>query len=94
MVGITKMIVDEIQRSQLEGYLYLMVVISINLGLMNLLIIPGLDGSRLVFMLLEAIRRKPVSQKIEAAVHMCGYVLLLGLMVFFTFKDVGRIIGG
>ena len=39
-------------------------------------------------MLIEAIRRKPVNQKIEAGVHLCGYVLLFGIMIFFTFKDV------
>ncbi|MEG2252248.1 MAG: site-2 protease family protein [Clostridia bacterium] len=50
-----------------------------------------MDGSRLVFMLVEAIRRKPVSQRIEGAVHMCGYVLLFGIMLFFTFKDVMRL---
>jgi len=58
---------------------------------MNLLPIPGLDGSRLVFMLIEAVRRKPVNQKVEAMIHLGGYVLLLGFMLFFTFKDVMRI---
>ena len=70
-----------------------MVIISINLGLMNLLPIPGLDGSRLVFMVIEAVRRKPVSQRIESMVHLCGYVFLFGFMLFFTFKDVLRIFG-
>ena len=54
----------------------------------------GLDGSRLVFMLVEAIRRKPISRKIESTVHLAGYALLIGLMIFFTFRDVSRIIGG
>ena len=89
VVGITKMIVDEIQRSQLEGYLYLMVVISINLGLMNLLIIPGLDGSRIVFLLLEAVRGKPIAK--EGYVHAVGMVLLFALMIFITFRDVVRL---
>ena len=73
--------------------MYLMVVISINLGLVNLLPIPALDGSRIVFLVIEAIRRKPVSQKVESIVHMCGYVFLFGVMIFFTFKDVLRIFG-
>jgi regulator of sigma E protease len=47
-----------------------------------------------VFFLIEGIRRKPVSRKVETAVHMTGFALLIGLMVFFTFQDVGRIIGG
>ncbi len=66
-------------------------VISINLGIMNLLPIPGLDGSRFLFMAVEAIRRKPVPPRREAMVHLTGYVLLLGLMIFFTYKDVLRL---
>lgn len=89
VVGITKMIVDEIERSQWEGYLTLMVLISVNLGLMNLLIIPGLDGSRIVFLLIEAIRGKPLKK--EGYVHAAGMVLLFALMIFITFRDVVRL---
>ena len=85
------MVAEQTQQGGLEIYLYLTVIISINLGLMNLLPIPGLDGSRLIFMAIEAVRRKPVSQKVESMIHLAGYALLLGLMVFFTFKDVLRI---
>ncbi len=90
-VGVVQMVAEQTQQGGLEIYLYLTVIISINLGLMNLLPIPGLDGSRLIFMLIEAVRRKPVSQKIESMIHLAGYVLLLGLMAYFTFKDVLRI---
>ena len=89
VVGITKMIVDEIGRTQWVGYLYLMVVISINLGLMNLLIIPGLDGSRIVFLVIEAIRGKPIKK--EGYVHAAGMVLLFGLMIAITFRDILRL---
>ncbi len=92
-VGVVQLVAQQTQQGGLEVFLQLMVVISINLGLVNLLPIPGLDGSRFVFMLIEAVRHKPVSQRIEATVHMCGYVLLLGLMLLFTFKDVGRLFG-
>ncbi len=92
-VGVIQLVAQETQQGGLDTYLYLMVIISINLGLMNLLPIPGLDGSRLIFMAIEAIRRKPVNQKIESIVHLCGYALLLGLMLFFTFKDVLRLFG-
>jgi len=64
------------------------VLISINLGLMNLLPIPGLDGSRLVFGIIEVIRGKPVPQQKEAMVHMAGMVVLFALMIFFTYKDI------
>ena len=90
-VGVVQMVAEQTQQGGLEIYLYLLVIISINLGLMNLLPIPGLDGSRLIFMAIEAVRRKSVSQKVESMIHLAGYALLLGLMVFFTFKDVLRI---
>ncbi|MBQ7521207.1 MAG: site-2 protease family protein, partial [Clostridia bacterium] len=63
-----------------------------NLGLFTLIPIPGLDGSRLIFLIIEAIRRKPVPQRVEAYVHMTGYVLLMGLMLVMTYKDVLNII--
>ena len=93
-VGVISMVAEQTRQGGLEIFLYLGVLISINLGLMNLLPIPGLDGSRLVFMLVEMIRRKPINRKIETTVHLVGYALLLGLMIFFTFKDVGRLITG
>ena len=90
-VGVVQLVAEQTRQGGLEIFLYLAVIISINLGMMNLLPIPGLDGSRLVFMAIEAVRRKPVSQKIESIIHLCGYALLLGLMLFFTFKDVLRL---
>lgn len=93
-IGVVQMVAEQTQQGGFEMFLNLAVIISINLGLVNLLPIPGLDGSRLVFFLIEGIRRKPVSRKVETAVHMTGFALLIGLMVFFTFQDVGRIIGG
>ena len=89
VVGITKMIVDEIQQTHLQGYLYLMVVISINLGLMNMLIIPGLDGSRILFLLLEALRGKPIAR--EGYVHAAGMIFLFALMALITLRDVIRL---
>jgi len=92
-VGMVQLVAEQTRQGGFEIFLNLMVIISINLGLINLFPIPGLDGSRLVFMAAEAIRGRPVSQRIEAGVHMAGYALLLGLMMFFTFKDIGRIFG-
>lgn len=93
-VGVVQLVAEQTRQGGLEVFLYLLIIISINLGLMNLLPIPGLDGSRLVFMLIEAVRRKPVDQKIEAMIHLGGYILLFGLMIYFTFKDVLRIFQG
>ena len=69
-------------------YLFLLVVLSINLGMFNLLPIPALDGGRLLFLLIEMIARRPVPQKYEAMVHFIGMLLLLGLVLVITFKDI------
>ncbi len=87
-VGIVNLVAQQTRTGGLPVYLELAVFISINLGLMNLLPIPGLDGCRIIFLLIEMVRRKPVDQKIEAIIHLCGYALLLGLMLFFTVQDV------
>ncbi|NLI21898.1 MAG: PDZ domain-containing protein [Clostridiales bacterium] len=93
-VGVVQMIAEQTRSGGFEIFLNLAVIISINLGLINLLPIPGLDGSRLVFLAIEGIRRRPISRRIENTVHLVGFAMLLGLMVLFTFKDVGRIIAG
>ena len=58
----------------------------------NLLPIPALDGGRLVFLIIEAIRRKPISQKYEIAINAAGFILLIGLMIFATFNDITKLI--
>lgn len=90
-VGIVSMVSSEVQSGGLSAFVQLLALISINLGLMNLLPIPGLDGSRLVFGVAEMIRRKPVPPEKEAMVHMAGMVLLFGVLIFFTFNDVMRL---
>jgi len=72
--------------------LELVVLLSINLGIMNLLPLPALDGGRLVFLFLEALRGKPVPPEKEGLVHFAGLVLLFVLMIFVMFNDIMRII--
>jgi len=69
------------------------ILISANLGVMNLLPLPALDGGRLVFILIEIIRRKPVPKDKEALVHGIGMVLLMLFMVFVLFNDIRNIFG-
>jgi len=90
-VGIVSMVSSEVKEGGFSAFVQLLVLISINLGLMNLLPIPGLDGSRLVFGLVEVIRGKPVPPEKEAVVHLVGMVFLFAVMIFFTFKDVMRL---
>lgn len=86
-----------LQKSFLDGFnnvLFMMMVITVNLGIFNLLPIPALDGGRLVFLILEAIRKKPVPQKYEGVVHGVGYAILMAFMVFITFNDIWRAVTG
>ena len=70
------------------------ILLSANLGVMNLLPIPALDGGRLVFLLIEAIRGKPISREKEGFVHMVGLVFLMALMIFVMFNDVFKLVKG
>lgn len=74
--------------------LYLTSLITINIGIFNLLPIPGLDGGRLLFCLIEVVRRKPVKAEHEAYVHLAGMILLFGIMIFATYQDIMRLITG
>lgn len=65
-----------------------MSMISANLGVMNLIPLPALDGGRLFLMAIEAIRRKPVNRKIEAGINFYGLLILLVLMVYITIHDI------
>lgn len=87
-VGVVAEVSRQVSEDGLIAFLNLLVVISINLGIMNLLPIPGLDGSRILFMLIEAVRRKPISREKEAMVHLAGMAFLFAVMIFFTFRDV------
>ena len=72
--------------------LELVVILSINLGIMNLLPLPALDGGRLVFMFFEVIRGKPVPPEKEGLVHMAGLILFFLLMIFVMYNDIMRLI--
>ena len=73
-----------------QNLVMLMVMITVNLGVFNLLPLPALDGGRLVFLLWEGITRKPVPAKWEGLVHFAGIVLLLLLMLIVTYSDITK----
>lgn len=94
-VGVVNVIGDAYEESKSEGSLItwltmlnLMIFISANLGVMNLLPLPALDGGRLVFLLIEAVRGKPVNREAEGMVHFAGLLLLMALLLFVTFRDI------
>ncbi len=66
-------------------------MLSVNLGILNLLPIPALDGGRLVFLLVEVIRGRPVPPEKEGMVHFVGLMFLMALMVFVFFNDLSNI---
>lgn len=86
-VGVTKALGEAAEQGA-SDLVYLAVVISMNLGVMNLLPLPALDGGRLLFQLVELVRRKPVKPEIEGYVHFAGLVLLMILMVVIAVKDI------
>lgn len=87
-VGITKTIGEVAQQYGFVNLLYLVVVISINLGVMNLLPLPALDGGHILLHTVEWVRGKPLKREVEAMINFVGLVLLLGLAIVIAFKDV------
>ncbi|WP_326909168.1 RIP metalloprotease RseP [Sedimentibacter sp. MB31-C6] len=83
--------VGEAAESGLLSLMSLAAFISINLGFMNLLPIPALDGSKLVFLLIEGIRGKAIPIEKEGYIHFVGFVVLIAFMLFITYKDILRI---
>lgn len=86
-VGITGVITEAAKTSWLN-VLHLLILISINLGIMNLLPLPALDGGHLLIYVIEAVRRKPLKPEVEGIINFVGLVLLLGLAILITIKDV------
>lgn len=97
-VGVVDAIGTTYEESKSEGALMLWmnllnmaVLLSANLGVMNLLPLPALDGGRLVFLVIEAIRRKPINREVEGMVHFAGLMLLMALMVVVMYNDILKI---
>ena len=88
-VGITKVIKDA-DRVGLGPALEFLAMLNVYLGLFNLLPLPALDGGRLAFLGYELATRRRPNPKVEAAVHMVGFVALFLLMIVVTFKDIIR----
>jgi len=68
--------------------LYLTALLSINVGVINLLPFPAFDGGRILFLIIEKIKGSPVSPKIENTIHSIGFILLILLMIYVTFNDI------
>ncbi len=89
---IGKTIYDQATTRSLADVLFLAAFISVNLGVLNLLPIPVLDGGHLLFIIIEMIVRRPVPRKVQNASMLIGMALLLLLMVFATYNDISRLV--
>lgn len=90
-VGLVR-VVNDVSSAGLEPYLLLLALVSLNLALMNLLPIPGLDGGKLLFVLLKWITRNRINDDMEYKASVAGIMLLLGLFVIITINDISNII--
>lgn len=100
-VGIVDIVDDTVEAVKDDGAFYivinmlnLVILLSANVGIMNLLPIPALDGGRLVFLFIEAIKGSPIDRKKEGYVHIAGVIFMLLLMVFVLFNDFRKMIFG
>lgn len=87
-VGISEVVA---QTNKIEDFVSILALISLSLGVTNLLPIPALDGGKILLLLIEAIRRKKLSEKVEINIQLIGFALLIGLSIYITYNDILRI---
>lgn len=87
-VGISGVVAE---TNGIADFVYIVALISLSLGVTNLLPFPALDGGKLVLLIIEAIRRKPLKENIEIGIQMAGFVILILLSIYITYNDVLRI---
>lgn len=88
-IGISSVVA---QTSNIIDFLYIMALISMSLGVTNLLPFPPLDGGKILIYIIEAIRRKPLKENFELKLQMIGFIALITLSIYVAFNDVGRLI--
>ena len=87
-IGISNMVS---QTTGFADFMYLLALVSISLGITNLLPIPALDGGKLLILLIEAIRRKPMKEELEIGIQLVGFFILISLSIIISYKDILRI---
>lgn len=91
MVGIVGISEVVVKTTGIINYIYLLAVISVSLGVTNLLPIPALDGGKILILLIELIRRKPIKLETEAKIQLIGFSILIALFLIVTYNDILRI---
>lgn len=89
-VGVAE-VVGDAAKMGLLNFLYIVTVLSINLGVFNLIPFPALDGGRLLFLVIEGIRRKPINRNVESYINFVGIMILFAFMIFVTVKDIFKL---
>ena len=90
-IGVAEAVGDAAKTGYLN-FIYIVAVLTINLGVVNLLPFPALDGGRFVMLVIEGIRRKPLNRNVESYINLAGIVILFAFMIFVSFKDVIKLI--
>ena len=95
-IGIVSVVADSASTmlQDITPILFIMAFITINVGTMNLLPFPALDGARFLILIIEAIRRKPMKPKYEGIIHGIGMIILLGFMLVISVSDVTKFFRG
>ncbi|MGN1422814.1 MAG: M50 family metallopeptidase [Oscillospiraceae bacterium] len=93
-IGVGTVLAEAVSKYTFADLMYVISLITINVGVFNLVPIPSLDGGKLIFLIIEAIRRKPVKPQVEGMVHFVGFALLMLVMVIALFNDVSRLFTG
>ena len=88
IVGISDVVVS---TNGFQEFVYILALISVSLGVTNLLPIPALDGGKLLILIIEAIRKKPLKQEVEATITLIGFSILIALSIYVTYNDILRI---
>ena len=93
-IGVTESISSAVKTTDYKSILLILAVVTVNLGVFNLLPLPALDGGRIFFMIIELFRGKPINQKVEGIIHTTGMALLFLLMIIVAYNDIARLITG
>ena len=87
-VGISEVVA---KTNGIQEFIYMLALISLSLGVTNLLPIPALDGGKILILIIEAIRRKPMKQETEINIQLLGFSILIALSLYITYHDIVRI---
>lgn len=91
-VGVAE-VVGDAAKNGLQSLLFIVTVLSVNLGVFNLIPFPALDGGRFLFLIIEGIRKKPIDRNVEAAINFIGIMILFAFMILITVKDIFKLFG-